>query len=284
MIFLLAIAFVLIGYLNPFLAIVYGVGMMGDRLLKSGKMNSFFLTALACVCLLGVVGYLNKIDFFELALLVLTMFVYFYLLLGKGSYDLALFGAGVVCFVGEALVFAYFHPYYLAVIQRAFALAGDWLVDTQRQEYLGVAQSMYSQNYPSLYAVLGLCSFYLGSILLGRKAEIPEFEFRKMMLPQWADICLLGGLVFFVFRGSLPWALGSNLLIFFAVAYVLVGMGVIFTVWKKWFEKSKILYFLFLVVLVLNNYLLFVLSFLGLLDRWFDFRKLNRRKDESDFN
>ena len=284
MIFLLAIAFVLIGYLNPFLAIVYGVGMTGDRLLKSGKMHYFFLTALASVCLLRIVGYLNNVDFFELVLLVLMVFVYFYLLLGKGSYDIALLGAGVACFVGEALIFAYFHPYYQAVIQRSFSLAGDWVVGANQQEYLEVAQSMYSRNYPSLYAVLGLCSFYLGSILLGRKAEIPEFEFRKMVLPYWVDICLLGGLVFFVFRNSLPWPLGSNLLIFFAVAYMLVGMGVVFTIWQKWFERSKILYFLFIVLLVINKYLLFVLSFLGLLERWFDFRKLNRRKDESDFN
>ncbi len=284
MIFLLAIVFALIGYLNPFLAIVYAVGMMGDRLLKSGKMNAFFLTAEAFVCVLGVVGKLNRVDFFEMSLLVLSVFVYFYLLLNKGRYDVALLGAGVVCLVGESAIFAYFHPYYLEVIQRAFALAGDWFVDNQKQDYLSVARRLYSQNYPSLYAVLGLCSFYFGSVLLGKKAEIPEFEFRKMELPSWVDICLLAGLAAFALGDSLPWALGSNLLIFLAIAYALVGMGVVFTIWRKWFEKSKILYFLFVVVLVLNNYLLFVLSFLGLLERWLDFRKLNRRKDESDFN
>jgi len=284
MIFLLAIAFVLIGYLNPFLAVVYGVGMVGDRLLKSGKMNTFFITAFAGMCLLGVSGKLNKVDFFELALLLLTLFVYFHVLLAKDSYSLAILASGIVCFGGEFAIFTGFSSYYLQIIQRAFAMAGQVFVSEGNSDYLTLAKNVYLHNYPSLYAVLSLGAFYVSSMLLGKKNEIPEFAFREFTLPKWVDIWLIAGLFLFLFRGSLPWSMGSNLLIFVTVAYMLVGMGVIFTVWKKWFEKSKILYVLFGLLIVLNNLLLFVLSFLGLLDRWFDFRKLNRRKDESNFN
>ncbi len=284
MIFLLAIAFVLIGYLNPFLAVVYGVGMVGDRLLKSGKMNSFYLTALAGVGALGVLGRLTRVDLFELALLLATVFVYFYLLLNKGSYSLAILAAGIVCFGGEFLIFTGFNPEFVLNIEQAFGVAGKMFAGQQNAEYLDLAKTVYLRNYASLYAVLSLIAFYLSSMLLGKKEEIPEFAFRGFVLPAWVDIWLIAGLVLYLFRGSLPLALGSNFLIFVAVAYMLVGMGVVFTVWKKWFEKSKILYVLFGLLIVLNNLLLFVLSFLGLLDRWFDFRKLKRRKDESDFN
>ncbi len=284
MIFLLAAVFALIGFLNPFLAVVYGVGIVGDRLLKSGKLNIFFLAAFVCFGLIAVLGKLNRVDFFELSLLLLAVFVYFHLLLAKGSYDLAILGAGVFFFAGEYIIFASFNALFIQVIEKAFSAAGQMFAGSDNLQYLDLAKKIYLNNYPSLYGVLGLVSLYGSSILLGRKHEIPKFEFRNFDLPGWIDFWLIGGLLLSFFGKSLPLSLGSNLLFFLVALYVFVGMGVVFTVWKKWFEKSKILYVLFFLVVVLNNLLLFVLSFLGLLDRWFDFRKLNRRKNESDFN
>ncbi len=273
MIFLYAALYSVLVFFNPFLATIYGVGFIGDKVLKSGKLNQFFLASFG-LSLLGVVlGGISKVDFFEILLAQSAFYVYFYLLVNKGKYDLAILGTSVFCFVGEVVLFIAFNPYYLQVIDTAFALTNKIL--TSNQEYLGVVWQLYKENFPSLHTVMFLFALYLGSILLGRKNEIPRFNFRGFALPKVVDLWLLAGIVLFVFRKSVAWSIGSNLLIVASVAFTLAGLGVVFTVWQKWFEKYKILYLLFVIVLVFNNYLVFILSFLGLLDRWFNFRKLS---------
>ncbi len=273
MIFLYAVIYSVLAYLNPFLATIYGVGFVGDRLLRSGKLNQFFLASLVLSILATIFGFVSKVDFFEILLAQLSLYIYFYLLVNKGKYDLAILGTGAFCLAGEVVLFIVFNAYYLQVIDTAFAVTQNIL--NSNQEYLGLVWRLYKENFPSLHSVMFLLALYLGSLLLGRKEEIPRFDFRGFALPKVIDLWLLAGIVLLVFKKSIGWSIGSNLLIVASVALSLAGLGVIFTIWQKWFEKYKILYLLFVVVLLFNNYLMFILSFLGLLDRWFNFRKLS---------
>jgi hypothetical protein len=79
---------------------------------------------------------------------------------------------------------------------------------------------------------------------------------------------------------------GINLLACLAAVYLIQGVGVLSYFWGAFVARIKMLRTLFIITIIINYPALMLIAFIGILDAWFDFRKLNimEEKHESDSN
>ncbi|HTC19956.1 MAG TPA: DUF2232 domain-containing protein [bacterium] len=173
----------------------------------------------------------------------------------------------------------------------------EWQADYQTAVKMGAPQDKlegfkddYKQYFynllPSWIAsgclVFGLIAYYLVSFILSRvTTRVPKaMPFQEWVLPEPLVFGLIAaGIIKVVARQNVGLdLLGGNLLVFFTVIYVLGGFSIVSFFLHKWHLPAtlRILSYLILVQLPLDT-----VCALGVLDVWFDFRKLKRPRTET---
>ncbi len=160
------------------------------------------------------------------------------------------------------------------------------------QEEIGLAQMVYQlyifQAFPAWIAVnslvVGILAYYFSSSILSRiTPRVPQsMAFRLWVVPEPLVFGLiLGGLVkvFSTYFKEWPWVdvAGNNLLVFFAVLYAIGGLSILMFFLGKlrlFGVQRYLVIFLALWTLLLFGVMFPVCLVLGILDVWFDFRKL----------
>lgn len=129
--------------------------------------------------------------------------------------------------------------------------------------------------------VFGLLAYYLVSFVLARvTTRVPKaMAFQEWVIPEPLVFGLIVAGILKIMAGEKIWLdiLGSNLLVFFSVVYVLGGFSIVSFFLHKWRLPAtvRVLSYLILVQLPLDT-----VCALGVLDIWFDFRKLKTRQPE----
>ncbi len=110
--------------------------------------------------------------------------------------------------------------------------------------------------------------------------RVPKaMAFQEWVIPEPLVFGLIVAGILKIVAGEKIWLdiLGSNLLVFFSVVYVLGGFSIVSFFLHKWRLPAtvRVLSYLILVQLPLDT-----VCALGVLDIWFDFRKLKTRQPE----
>lgn len=174
----------------------------------------------------------------------------------------------------------------------AWTHQSQWLKESGfSQDKIDLFKDIYEryifQAFPAWLAVnsllLALLAYYLCSSLLSRvtRKVVKPISFRDWVVPEPLVFGLITGGLFkvipFFANGPLD-ILGSNLLVFFIGLYTLSGLSIVSFFFHKWRlpPALRILSYLLLLNLVFET-----ICFFGVLDVWFDFRKLKRTTPES---
>jgi uncharacterized protein YybS (DUF2232 family) len=135
----------------------------------------------------------------------------------------------------------------------------------------------------SMCLVLGLLSYYLSSIMLSRVTNrvTGPLAFRQWVIPEPLVFGLLAGGILKLAGQWLnlgPWAdiVSNNMLVFFLGLYVLGGMSIVSFFLNKWRLPSILRILSYVVLLQMFE----TVCALGVLDVWFDFRKLKNPPPE----
>lgn len=196
---------------------------------------------------------------------------------------------------------AFFYQYELlspkstAPVARAFDQS---IKDIEKEYLLGVPQKELDRTIkelneavgkvklliPSLYAI-GLLSFFLINIALTKVAANRLGSKENFFAPfnNWDIHWLFSwGFIFGIasqlFSNKLPGdlrAIGSNFTLFFSVIFIIQGISVASFFLSKWkisiFVKTAAL-----IMLMIASPVLYIISWIGLFDVWFNYRKLER--------
>lgn len=135
----------------------------------------------------------------------------------------------------------------------------------------------------SLCLVLGLLSYYLSSVMLSRVTSriTGPITFRQWVIPEPLVFGLLAGGLLKLMVPWLklePWAdiVSNNLLVFFLGLYSLGGLSIVAFFLHKWRLPAVLRILSYVVLLQMFE----TVCALGVLDVWFDFRKLKTSPPE----
>ncbi len=200
-----------------------------------------------------------------------------------GAATLAVFLGALFLFMQSAL-----KQDTLPMFQQYFAEA--WKNQAQWMTSSGVAadkiamlreiiEKYFFQAFPSWIAVncliLGLLAYYLATAILSRVTTrvSKAIAFREWVIPEPLVFGLIiGGILKLFFReNSALDILGNNFLVFFVGLYTLGGLSIISFFFHKWRLPGFMRLFSYIVLL---NLVFETVCCFGVLDVWFDFRKL----------
>jgi uncharacterized protein YybS (DUF2232 family) len=72
---------------------------------------------------------------------------------------------------------------------------------------------------------------------------------------------------------------GINAMVILAPIFLIQGISILDFFWGEFFRRSKLLLFLLIISMVVNIPILILVGLIGLLDIWFDFRKIRIMED-----
>jgi uncharacterized protein YybS (DUF2232 family) len=128
---------------------------------------------------------------------------------------------------------------------------------------------------------MGLLAYYLASAFLVRvTARVSRpIAFREWVVPEPLVFGLIaGGLLKIAFKENSPMDIvGNNFLVFFVGLYTLSGLSIVSFFFHKWRLPAAIRILSYLVLL---NLIFETICCFGVLDIWFDFRKLKSAPPE----
>jgi hypothetical protein len=144
--------------------------------------------------------------------------------------------------------------------------------DYRKYYYLGLPAWILLRNL-----VEGILAYFIASLVLSRitpKVEKP-LPFRSWLLPEPLVFGLIGAAFLKIWAPAGAWTdiLGTNLLVLFLGLYILAGLSIVAFFFHKWNVRvlGRVMGYLLIAVFGANAVLC-----LGVLDVWFDFRKIKK--------
>jgi hypothetical protein len=125
---------------------------------------------------------------------------------------------------------------------------------------------------PAIWIVMLTLGAYLGLLLLSRKLFI-KWEHKKIQIPFAIIYLLLIILVFILFQNTRT--IGLNGLLVIAPLFLIQGISLLHFYWGNYLKNHKFLLVLLILAFIFNPYLIFLLILIGLVDVWFNFRKIH---------
>jgi uncharacterized protein YybS (DUF2232 family) len=200
-----------------------------------------------------------------------------------GSVTLAVFLGALFLFMQSSLKQETF-PAFQQYFDEAWKNQSQWLTSSGvAAEKIAMFKEIYEkyifQAFPSWIAVnclvMGLMAYYLASAILSRVTTrvSKAIAFREWVIPEPLVFGLIiGGVIKLFFREN-AWMdiLANNFLVFFVGLYTLGGLSIISFFFNKWRLPAAMRLFSYIVLL---NLVFETVCCFGVLDVWFDFRKL----------
>jgi hypothetical protein len=149
----------------------------------------------------------------------------------------------------------------------------------QITEFIKQSKSLYL-NYNYTFSVFfAILMTFVGIMFL---KHIKNDRFELFFVPNYLAYILIIGLVSMVFPQTRY--TGENILIPVAGFFFIQGLAVTWFYYGKLLRSSLLLIILFSLALVLNPYLVILIAIVGIVDFWFDLRKLNKLEETHENN
>lgn len=206
--------------------------------------------------------YMNVLTYshnYASAILYISMFHIFYSLVRNGI-----------------LGVSYFEDLEIILLERI-----DLLRESLRHNNIDEIKNTFQQafriykNYnPAIWSTTMVVGSFVGGLFLS-KNNLLKFRISQLRFPEFLKYIVLFSLT----AAILPQTklLGINILLVLGIICSLQGLSVLAHWWTEFFAKSKIVLYLFVIMIFFNFFFIMFVSLIGLLDLWFDFRKFEKK-------
>ncbi len=142
-------------------------------------------------------------------------------------------------------------------------------------------KEIFTTFYAGIWVLTVVLALYFGSLLFSRK-NIMKWKHRTIRMPFYLIYLLIVGLVLFLMPGTKN--IGINSLLMLSPLFLIQGISILDFYWGNFFKKSKFLLFLLILSMVINYFILTLVALMGLLDIWFNFRKISIMEEMNESN
>jgi hypothetical protein len=142
------------------------------------------------------------------------------------------------------------------------------------------------QNFMTTYqtAIWGtsqMLAVFLGYLLFNRFSVI-SFPLRFIRFPHLVIYPMILALALAIYPDTRVW--GINFLICMGIIFLIQGSAVLSFAWGDFFSRARFLRTLLIIAIIINYPVLILIALAGLMDFWFDFRKLNKMEEIHESN
>lgn len=146
---------------------------------------------------------------------------------------------------------------------------------------LNSTEEIFAKFYIGIWIVSMTFAVYFGTMLLSRRTMI-KWQHRKIAMPFFFIYLLIIALVLFLLPNMKT--SGINALAILAPIFLIQGISILDFYWGDFFKKSRFLFFLLIISMVFNYFIHILVALMGLLDIWFDFRKIRTMEEIHESN
>ena len=138
-------------------------------------------------------------------------------------------------------------------------------------EMIEKTTTFFIKHHLGIEVALMTVAAYIASLLISRKSPI-KWKHNVARFPFFMVYFLIAGLMLILLSNYR--IIGTNLLIALAPIFLIQGSTILDFFWGNFFRKSKFLQVILIFSIVFNYYVLLLVMIVGLIDFWFDIRKL----------
>jgi hypothetical protein len=139
------------------------------------------------------------------------------------------------------------------------------------REMIAALQTMIMTYQPAIFGSIQISGIYFGLLLFNNSSTL-KHPVRFNRLPFVIVYPLIMSAAMYLYPATKIF--GLNLLICLGMVYLIQGTAVLSFFWGDFFARAKLLRVLLILAIMLNYPILILIAFIGVLDIWFDFRKL----------
>ncbi len=286
---LLAVISVVIATLSPFWGLIFIIAFSGKYQKNRNLFNYVFF---GFVILLFLLKLIDIISFMNLLIGVgLTSVLYLWSLQRTLNFINAIISAFFLNIIYAVLRMIIFGKQYAEIIAEVIEKYKEFVTQSfqNNAEQLALAldftdtfQQLFTKYYVGIWVSTIVLAIYIGSIFLSKKGSL-KWEHRKIRMPFYLVYILIAALAGFLLPDTQTY--GINALIMIAPLFLIQGISILDFYWGDFFKRSKVLLFLLIVSMVFNYFILILVILIGLIDIWFNFRKIDMEEiDESNLN
>ena len=270
----------------------YGIGYGCGYVLKNPDKKKTFFVVLSI--LIGVIFVLDMnaiLLFMNLVVGVLiSIFVFQYVFNNTKNIILSIMLVGMINFLYSVLRHFLFYNTYrkiidlsleqnITMIESYFKNSPEKIENAKilLESFSGILVN-YSISLWTVAIVLGLAS---GSLVLSRNIKA-NYEIKSIKVPYFLVYGLISGLSLFIFPTTRNF--GSNIVISISSLYLIQGISIALFFWWDYITRSKVLMWMTILAILMNPYILILITLVGIADIWFDIRKLNKSEEKNENN
>jgi hypothetical protein len=163
----------------------------------------------------------------------------------------------------------------------AEAFGAEFSETYQLEEALSLMEEIVTNFGAAIWVTGIVTAAYLGFIFFAKKQRI-RIHHRSLRFPYF---CVYG-IIFGLLLTLIPTTkiLGLNMLLMLSPLYFFQGISILDYYWRPFVEKSKWFAFLLVLMLLFNYFFAMLIVMMGLLDVWFNFRKLKIQEEIDESN
>ncbi|MDO9578032.1 MAG: DUF2232 domain-containing protein [Candidatus Cloacimonadales bacterium] len=281
--YIVAVLAAIIASISPFWGLIFIISFCGKYLNKRNLLLLIF--ACAAVILFAV----KSIDITKFADVIfgvgLAAFLYFLIFTKTLNYLYSILAAYVI-----NLIYAVIRHFLLGNILKAniahlMEIYKQFISSSMQDKpenlqmalaLINSTEEIFAKFYIGIWIVSMTFAVYFGTMLLSRKTMI-KWQHRKIGMPFFFIYLLIIALVLFLLPNMKT--TGINALAILAPIFLIQGISILDFYWGDFFKRSRFLLFLLIISMVFNYFILILVALIGLLDIWFDFRKIRTMEE-----
>ncbi len=277
----------LVAAVSPFLGLIFLIGIGGRYVVKSYRQIYVYL-ALFSATAIGTSYFLAEDSRMVVASTLdsvvgvgIGSLILFLTLLKFKKFEYAILSFGLF-----SLLYSVFRQFFLMDLllnsmSESAATVRSYVVNSGISEsdfdlMIGSIIESYRSFNPAIWTCSAIMGAYLGAVALS-KSKIIFWNHKLIKMPYESIYLLLITLIAFLFLPDKTYPM--NLLLILAPVYLIQGISVLDFYWGRFLAKTVVLRFILIIALMLNPYMLIVITFTGLFDVWFNFRKIYTKED-----
>ena len=133
----------------------------------------------------------------------------------------------------------------------------------------------------AIWGSMQILALFLGILLFNRTSMFKTYV-SHIRLSFFFVYALIAAMALTLYPDTRIW--GINLLGCLAVIYLIQGTAVLSFAWGGFFSRTRFLRTMLIMAVILNYPILILIAFIGILDVWFDFRKLSNMEEKHESN
>ena len=283
-----AILAAIIATISPFWGLIFILASGGKYL---SRKYLFFAVYSGIVVILSVASVIDIITFSDLILGVgATSILFFWSLFKTFNFTRSMITAFFFSIVYSILRQLIFGKAFIENVNKAIEQYKELITsvfqnsEEQMNLALEITESftkIFTTYYAGIWVLTVVLALYFGSLLFSKKNTL-KWKHRIIRIPFFLIYFLIVGLVLFLMPGTK--IIGINSLLMLSPLFLIQGISILDFYWGNFFKKSKFLLFLLIFSMVINYFILVLVAFMGLLDIWFNFRKISIMEGMNESN